>query len=137
MAHHDDVESVEAEDPREDSDEGAKEAIPTEEGKEIAREEDDEGEKVMLERDQIAGMDCVSENDDSKRSEQDKVADESQQVDPDAVKEIATPKKMVDDDSPNGREQHEVGSEQNVAKCEAAGKGEDATGSKLQKAEVS
>ena len=135
MAHHDDVESVEAEDPREDSDEGAKEAIPTEEGKEIAREEDDEGEKVMLERDQIAGMDCVSENDDSKRSEQDKVVDESQQVDPDAVKEIATPKKMVDDDSPNGREQHEVGSEQNVAKCEAAGNGEDATGSKLQKAE--
>ena len=46
MAHHDDVESVEAEDPREDSDVDAKEAIPTEEGKEIGREEDDEGEFV-------------------------------------------------------------------------------------------
>ena len=135
MAHHDDVESVEAEDPREDSDEGAKEGIPTEEGKEIAREEDDEGEKVVLEHDQIAGMDCVSGNDESKMSEQDKVADESQQVGPDAVKEIATPKKMVDDDSPNGREQHAVASEEDVAKCEAAGKVEDATGSKLEGAE--
>ena len=53
MAHHDDVESVEAEDPREDSDEGAKEAIPTEEGKDIGCEEDDEGEEMSVDFEDI------------------------------------------------------------------------------------